>query len=109
MPTTGQSQLDAMGAAGGLTESVIYRPGEGIARRIDVTVDRLGRQVEGHVGRPVFHVMAINNQLRGIDPALIDTGADHMDVAEDFGGEAIERAVTQIVDQDVEWVMVEVA
>lgn len=90
------------------TESVIYRRGSGKPRVIDVIVERLGIQVEGHAGVPVFHVAAINDQIYGIDPAFIDRGADHMDVAEKVGGTPIERAVKRIVEQDSGWVTVEV-
>lgn len=93
----------------GQTESVIYRPGTGRTRVISVIVDREGLRVEGHVARPVMRVMAINDQIDGIDPKLIDKGADHIDVAQKFGGPAIERAVGQIVEQDEGWVTVEVA
>lgn len=108
MPTTAGSQLDAMKAAGGLTESVIFRPGTGLTRVIDVIVDREGLRVGAHAARPVMRVMAINDQLDGIDPKLIDKGADHIDVAQKFGGTPIERALGQIIEQDDGWVTVEV-
>lgn len=88
---------------------MIFRPGSGCSRVIDVIVDREGIQVEGHAGKPVMRISAVNDQIDGIDPALIDRGTDHIEVAEKFGGPAIERAVDRIIEQDEGWVTVEVS
>jgi len=106
---TARNQLDSMKAAG-LTETVEYRPGSGRRRSIAVLVDRLGRQPGegGGAARPEMTVTAIHDQRHGIDPTLIDTGTDHITVAEHAGGVATVRQIRRITAEDDDWVTVEV-
>ena len=108
MTTRAARHMAAMTRAG-MTEAVIYRPGEGRARRIEALVDREGIQVQGQSGRPALSFTAINDPLAGIAANTLDAGADAIDVAERVGGQARTRQIKRLAAQDAEWITVEVA
>lgn len=91
----------------GRTESVIYRPGSGRPRRIDVVVKRQGIVDDRGKGVPRMTVKALNDEQDGI-PATLDKGLDEVAVAEMPGGTLVDRHVRQTVGVDPDWVTVEV-
>lgn len=91
-----------------MTEQVIYRPGSGRPRELTVLVDRQGREGQMHTATPVITMTLLNDQVVGVDPALLDLGTDRIDVGERVGGSLLARNIQRIVNQDNEFVTVEV-
>jgi hypothetical protein len=96
----------------GQTEQVTYRPAKTgqAAREITVLVERPGAEPVMNGRAPGFRVTALNDEQVGIPsaPSLSDVGRDTLDVAERLGGTAVARGVQRFVEQDPDWVVVEI-
>ena len=113
MATNTAKLLMAAWKAMGWTEDVVYSPGRGgaPARTITVIVDRGGEEaLPQHGQAELMHVTAINGEPEGIssDPELSDVGADRLAVALRRGGTPATRGLGKFVQQDKDFVKVEI-
>ena len=112
MATERAERILAAWLSEGQTEEAVYRPAlDGLdARTITVVVHREAVEPLGHGRAMRFRVTAINDAELGIpaDPSLSDVGADRIDVAERLGGTAVSRGFQRFVNQDEDFVVVEV-
>ena len=93
----------------GMTEKVIFRPSDGLmTREIDAFVDREGQRdvMSGKVLG--IRLTVLNDEKKGISAALCDIGLDKIDVAERVGGERTPRAMQRFLQQDEDYVVIEV-
>ena len=108
MTDRAEAQLEAF-TNRSLTETLTYTPNGGAARSIAAVVNRPGR--DEHLGRaavPTFAVQVINDSTLGIALSELDLGGDTITLAERVGGAAVTRKIVRLIEQDAEWVQIEV-
>lgn len=88
----------------GFTEKVVYLPNDGKALSIDALVDRSPNTDMMNTSVPFITVTVMNDQIYGIDPDIMDRGADQIEVAERHGGTLQARDIQQILEHDEEWI-----
>lgn len=96
----------------GQTERIVYRPlrPELLPREIDALIDRNGMATVMNAQAPAFLITVLNDPVVGIPSSsqLSDIGGDLVDVAERHGDDRVSRGLQRFVDQDGDFVTLEV-
>ena len=111
MPPDLKADADSFLSTDDFAEKVKYVPRTGRPRVIVAIVDRNPpatiTEIPG-AKAPVIWLHAKNDQIEGIDPKLLDTGGDRVEVAQRVGGVKAARSITSVVRQDAGMVTLEV-
>ena len=91
-----------------LTETVVYRPASGDARSIVALVDRMEASNLMNVVVRAIRITVMNDSVLGIDPSIMNRGNDQIDVSERIGGKLETREIHQIIEQNEEFITIEV-
>lgn len=86
------------------TERAVYRPGDGAPRTITVIVDRESREPLGHARVPALTITAMHDPWLGMVPSAVNLDRDRIELAERIGGAPVARAIVSIVNQDEDFV-----
>lgn len=97
----------------GLSEDVIFHPSASglVARTVTVIVDRDEPDGLPHGQANLLYVTALNDEIDGIssDPRLTDTENDRIEVAQRLGGPTTMRSLGRFVQQDPDYVKLEIS
>lgn len=99
------------GLQGYFGETLTYKPRAGGSRSITGMVDRTDRRVLDGTDRttaPSFYITVANLVTTGILSTEINTGGDVISVANRYGGTAVDRRITQVVETNGSSVTIEV-
>jgi hypothetical protein len=97
----------------GMTETVLFHPGNLAGRSIQARVTRQVPDDLMHGSAPRLILTILNDATVGvgsvgIDAKTLDRGADRISVSERVGGNPRRRQIVTILEQDDDWLRLEV-